>query len=190
VLFSADDPAHDRGLAFAPAAYIDLTLMQVEPPYSGARSRFERVLLQRTTAQAVRDGELRLGAWLLTDELSKRCAHHATPRGRSRGISGLAADYHRRWRSGKTLAFFLSARTDSLLPEPAFASADRSQNLKENFTRGLARGYCCWHDPARPHRTNPVRAERPSGSRLRLRLSSEHRSSLRLASRNCAAPAW
>ena len=47
VLFSADDLLMIEGSPSLRRRYIDLTLMQVDQQYSSARSRFDRVLLQR-----------------------------------------------------------------------------------------------------------------------------------------------
>jgi len=73
VLFSADDLQMVDGPPSLRRRYIDMTLMQVDQQYSAARSRFERVLLQRNhLLKRIRDGEAQaeeLRFW--DDELSK-----------------------------------------------------------------------------------------------------------------------
>jgi len=156
VLFSADDLLMIEGSPSLRRRYIDLTLMQVDQPYSAARSRFERVLLQRNhLLKRVRDGEAQaeeLGFW--TDELSKDGALIMQRRAAALAeISGLAADYHRALAEAENLGVSYQPRTDSPLPEPAFASADEiAECLKENFTRGLTRDIAAGMTLQGPHR--------------------------------------
>jgi len=98
VLFSADDLLMIEGSPLLRRRYIDLTLMQVDQQYSAARSRYERVLVQRNhLLKRVREGEAQaeeLGFW--TQELSKDGALIVQRRGTALAdIGGLAADYHR-----------------------------------------------------------------------------------------------
>src|SRR5438034_2933537 len=127
VLFSADDLLMIEGSPSLRRRHIDLTLMQVDQQYSAARSRYERALVQRNhLLKRAREGEAQaeeLGFW--TDELSKDGALIMQRRAAALAeISGLAADYHRALAEAENLGVSYQPRTDSPLPEPAFASAD------------------------------------------------------------------
>src|SRR5439155_1635080 len=93
-----------------------------------------------------------LGFW--TDELSKDGALIMQRRAAALAeISGLAADYHRELAEAENLGVSYQPRTDSPLPEPAFASADEiAECLKENFTRGLTRDIAAGITLQGPHR--------------------------------------
>ena len=127
VLFSADDLLMIEGSPSLRRRYIDLTLMQVDQQYSSARSRYERVLVQRNhLLKRVREGEAQaeeLGFW--TDELTKDGALIVQRRAAALAeIGGLAADYQRALAEGENLGVCYQSRIDSPPSDPALASED------------------------------------------------------------------
>jgi DNA replication and repair protein RecF len=57
VLFTAEDLAMITGPPSLRRRYLDMTLVQVDPSYAGARSRFERILTQRNSLlKRIREG--------------------------------------------------------------------------------------------------------------------------------------
>ena len=156
VLFSADDLLMIEGSPSLRRRYIDLTLMQVDQQYSSARSRFDRVLLQRNRLlKRVREGEAQaeeLGFW--SNELSKDGALIVQRRAAGLAeIGGLAADYHRALAEAEDLGVCYQPRIDSLLPDPAFASLDEiAECLATNLTRGLSRDIAAGMTLQGPHR--------------------------------------
>jgi len=156
VLFSADDLLMIEGSPSLRRRYIDLTLMQVDQQYSSARSRFDRVLLQRNhLLKRVREGEAQaeeLGFW--TGELSKDGALIMQRRASALAeIGGLAADYHRALAEAENLGVCYQPRIDSLLPGQAFASVDEiAECLATNLSRGLSRDIAAGMTLQGPHR--------------------------------------
>jgi len=156
VLFSADDLLMIEGSPLLRRRYIDLTLMQVDQQYSAARSRYERVLVQRNhLLKRVREGEAQaeeLGFW--TQELSKDGALIVQRRGTALAdIGGLAADYHRALAENENLGVCYQPRLDSPLSGPADASVDDiAECLATNLTRGLSRDIAAGMTLQGPHR--------------------------------------
>jgi DNA replication and repair protein RecF len=156
VLFSADDLLMIEGSPSLRRRYIDLTLMQVDEQYSAARSRYERVLVQRNhLLKRVRDGEAQaeeLGFW--TEELSKDGALIMQRRAAALAeISDSAADYHRALAEAEGLGVCYQPRIDSVLPGAAQGSSDEiAECLAENFTRGLSRDIAAGMTLQGPHR--------------------------------------
>ena len=156
VLFSADDLLMIEGSPSLRRRYIDLTLMQVDQQYSSARSRYERVLVQRNhLLKRVREGESQaeeLGFW--TDELRKDGALIVQRRAAALAeIGGLAAGYHHALAEAENLGVCYQPRIDSPLSDPALASEDDiAECLGENFTSGLSRDIAAGMTLQGPHR--------------------------------------
>jgi DNA replication and repair protein RecF len=156
VLFSADDLLMIEGSPSLRRRYIDLTLMQVDQQYSAARTRYERVLVQRNhLLKRVREGEARaeeLGFW--TDELSKDGALIVQRRAAALGeIGGLAADYHRALADAEDLRVCYEPRVDSMLPDVTVASVEEvSRRLAASFTDGVRRDIAAGMTLQGPHR--------------------------------------
>ena len=69
VLFTAEDLELITGSPSDRRRFLDIALAQVEPPYSAARSRFERVLLQRNhLLKRIREGEAKADELAFWDE--------------------------------------------------------------------------------------------------------------------------
>ena len=156
VLFSADDLLMIEGSPSLRRRYIDLTLMQVDQQYSSARSRYERVLVQRNhLLKRVREGEAQaeeLGFW--TDELTKDGALIVQRRAAALAeIGGLAADYQRALAEGENLGVCYQPRIDSPPSDPALASEDEmAECLAANLTSGLSRDIAAGMTLQGPHR--------------------------------------
>ena len=156
VLFSADDLLMIEGSPSLRRRYIDLTLMQVDPLYSSARSRYERVLVQRNhLLKRVREGEAQaeeLGFW--TDALCKDGAIIVERRAAALAeIGSLAAEHHGSLAEDERLAISYQPRVDSPVAEPGVAPAEQiAESLAENFTRGLSRDIAAGMTLQGPHR--------------------------------------
>ncbi|TMB67202.1 MAG: DNA replication/repair protein RecF [Chloroflexi bacterium] len=156
VLFSADDLMMIEGSPSLRRRYIDLTLMQVDQQYSAARSRYERILVQRNhLLRRVREGEAQaeeLGFW--TEELSKDGGLIAQRRAAAlREIGSFAADYHRALAQAENLGVRYEPKIDASPADPAGASAEEMADcLADNFTRGLSRDIAAGMTLQGPHR--------------------------------------
>ncbi|HUF53367.1 MAG TPA: DNA replication and repair protein RecF [Dehalococcoidia bacterium] len=117
VLFTADDLDLISGTPSGRRRYIDVTLAQVEPAYSSARSKFERVLTQRNhLLKRIREGVAirdELPYW--DGELTKHGAllFHRRARALS-SIGAMAAEAHARLAPGERLTIEYRPRLDPL----------------------------------------------------------------------------
>lgn len=148
VLFSADDLQMIDGSPSLRRRYIDLTLMQVDPQYAAARSRFERVLLQRNhLLKRIREGEAKaeeLAFW--DDELSKDGGLIVQRRAAALAeIDALAGEVHRSLAERESLSVSYQPKIDPLPAELAQATADVAAGhlaaaLKQELGRDIAAG--------------------------------------------------
>jgi DNA replication and repair protein RecF len=156
VLFSADDLLMIEGSPSLRRRYIDMTLMQIDPQYSSARSRFERVLVQRNhLLKRVREGEAQaeeLGFW--TDALCKDGAIIVERRAAALAeIGGMAAEYHHSLAEEERLTVSYQPKVDAPPSQLAHAStAQIAEDLAENLTRGLSRDIAAGMTLQGPHR--------------------------------------
>jgi DNA replication and repair protein RecF len=156
VLFSADDLQMIDGAPSLRRRYIDLTLMQVDQGYAGARSRFERVLLQRNhLLKRVREGESQAEELTFWDDELTRDGGLIMHR-RSEAlveIGALAAEYHRSLAPEEALAVRYQPRIDSAPPQLDSSSAgDFANVLAAAFKNGLNRDIAAGMTLQGPHR--------------------------------------
>ena len=156
VLFGADDLQMIDGAPSLRRRYIDLTLMQVDQEYAKARSRFERVLIQRNhLLKRVREGESQaeeLTFW--DDELTRDGGLLVQRRSEAlMEIGVLAAEYHRSLAPGEALVVQYQPRIDSAPTELASISAgDVANVLAAAFRHGLNRDIAAGMTLQGPHR--------------------------------------
>ncbi len=139
VLFSADDLEMITGSPSARRRYMDVTLMQMEPQYAAARSRFERVLAQRNhLLKRIREGAARPDELPFWDEqLVKDGALIFQRRAVAMAEIGvLAAEEHRSLASHEDLSAQYAPRLDA---EGDLAAAS-PEELAEAYARSLSRG--------------------------------------------------
>lgn len=115
VLFAADDLEMITGSPSLRRRYVDITLSQVDPRYTAARQRFERVLLQRNhLLKRIREGAAKpdeLPFW--DDELSKDGGILLERRAACLAdIAALAADAHASLAVGESLSVQYQPRLD------------------------------------------------------------------------------
>jgi DNA replication and repair protein RecF len=156
VLFSADDLQMIDGGPSLRRRYIDLTLMQVDQEYSRARSRFERVLVQRNhLLKRVREGESQAEELTFWDDELTRDGGLIVQR-RSEAlveIGALAADYHRSLAPGEALAVRYQPRIESAPPKlQSGSAADFASVLAAAFRNGLNRDIAAGMTLQGPHR--------------------------------------
>ncbi len=140
VLFSADDLQMVEGSPSLRRRYIDMMLMQVDQQYSAARSRFERVLMQRNhLLKRIRDGEAQaeeLRFW--DDELSKDGGLIVQRRATALAeIAVMAAEFHSLLAAHERLEIRYQPRIDS---PRADLAATPAEEVAECFTAALRRG--------------------------------------------------
>ena len=156
VFFSADDLQMVDGPPSLRRRYIDLTLIQIDQQYAAARSRFERVLLQRNhLLKRIRDGEAHpeeLAFW--NDELTKDGGLITQRRANALSeIGALAAQYHRSLAPAESLSINYQPRIDAELPDLALAgSEDVAACLGAAFQNGLSRDIAAGMTLQGPHR--------------------------------------
>lgn len=156
VLFSADDLQMIDGGPSLRRRYIDLTLMQVDQEYAVARSRFERVLVQRNhLLKRVREGESQaeeLVFW--DDELSRDGGLIVQRRAEALSeIRALAAEFQRSLAPGEALAIDYQPRIDAAPTDLASSSpADVAACLAAAFRHGLNRDIAAGMTLQGPHR--------------------------------------
>jgi DNA replication and repair protein RecF len=156
VLFSADDLQMIDGAPSLRRRYIDLTLMQVDQEYARARSRFERVLVQRNhLLKRVREGESQAEELTFWDDELTRDGGLIVQR-RSEAlveIGALAAEYHRSLAPEESLVIRYQPRIDSAPPQLDSSSAgDFANVLAAAFRNGLNRDIAAGMTLQGPHR--------------------------------------
>lgn len=145
VLFTAEDLEMVVGPPSLRRRYLDMTLAQVDPAYSSARARFERVLTQRNSLlKRIREGLAGVGELSFWDEeLAKDGAVIFHRRLEAASVlSALASDFHSRLAPGEELSISYRPRID--LPEVDMdetAIRDRYQRvLAAHVSRDVAAG--------------------------------------------------
>ncbi|MDO8617150.1 MAG: DNA replication/repair protein RecF [Dehalococcoidia bacterium] len=140
VLFSADDMEMITGSPALRRRYLDMTLMQVDPPYAAARGRYEKVLVQRNhLLKRLREGEARPDELAFWDgELSRDGALIFQRRAAALAeISALAAEAHASLAPGEVLAIEYAPRLEDGGAELAGVGVGE---LADIFARALERG--------------------------------------------------
>jgi DNA replication and repair protein RecF len=127
VLFTAEDLDLISGSRSGRRHFLDIALAQVEPAYSAARSRFERVLLQRNhLLKQIREGEAKadeLAFW--DEELTKDGAFILQRRAAAlEQLSAIAADVHASLAAGDILGIHYQPRLDGERLDLAAASVE------------------------------------------------------------------
>ncbi len=156
VLFSADDLEMIGGAPSLRRRNLDITLMQVDQSYSAARSRYERVLLQRNhLLKRVRDGEARpdeLDFW--DDELCKDGGVILQRRATALAeLGALAGDYHALLAPGESLEVRYQPRIDHLTLDFASATPEDAEGaLAAALRRGVNRDIAAGMTLQGPHR--------------------------------------
>ena len=156
VLFSADDLQMIDGPPALRRRYIDLTLMQVDPQYAAARSRYERVHLQRNhLLKRIRDGEAsgeELTFW--DDELARDGGLIIQRRAAALAeINALAAGYHRSLAPEEGLAVRYEPRLEPPPPDLGSASVeDVAGRLAAALGSGVQRDIAAGMTLQGPHR--------------------------------------
>jgi DNA replication and repair protein RecF len=156
VLFSADDLHLIDGTPSLRRRYVDLTLVQVDQEYAKARSRYERVLIQRNhLLKRVREGESQaeeLAFW--DEELSRDGGLIMQRRAEALAeIGALAAAHQRSLAPGEALAIEYHPRVDSPPPDLAASSqGDVAACLAAAFKQGLSRDIAAGMTLQGPHR--------------------------------------
>lgn len=115
VLFTADDLELITGSPSGRRRFLDIALAQIEPAYSGARSRFERVLLQRNhLLKRIREGDAKadeLAFW--DEELVKDGAFILQRRAAALDeLASIASDIHSHLSHGDILGVHYQPRLD------------------------------------------------------------------------------
>jgi DNA replication and repair protein RecF len=156
VFFSADDLQMIDGPPSLRRRYIDLTLIQIDQQYAAARSRFERVLLQRNhLLKRIRDGEAHpeeLAFW--DDELTKDGGLITQRRANAFSeIGALAAEYHSSLAPAESLSVRYQPRIDGALPGLASAGSEEvAACLAVALQNGLKRDIAAGMTLQGPHR--------------------------------------
>jgi DNA replication and repair protein RecF len=155
VLFSADDLQMIDGSPTLRRRYIDLTLMQVDQDYAHARSRYERVLVQRNhLLKRVREGESQAEELIFwDDELSRDggLLMHRRAQALSE-IAALGADYHRTLAPDEALAVQYQPRLDQGLAASGITVEEAAAALANAFRAGLSRDIAAGMTLQGPHR--------------------------------------
>jgi DNA replication and repair protein RecF len=156
VLFSADDLQLIDGAPSLRRRYIDLTLVQVDQEYATARSRYERVLVQRNhLLKRVREGESQaeeLAFW--DDELSGDGGLIMQRRAEALAeVGALAAAHQRSLAPREALAIQYQPRVDSPPADlPSGSPLDAAACLANAFRRSLSRDIAAGMTLQGPHR--------------------------------------
>ncbi|HEY5640975.1 MAG TPA: DNA replication and repair protein RecF [Dehalococcoidia bacterium] len=148
VLFTADDLHLIDGSPSVRRRYLDMTLAQVDPAYSKARSRFERVLTQRNhLLKRIREGAAgrdELAYW--DEEIAVNGGVLISGRGRALDVmSRLAQAAHARLAPGEHLATHYRPRLEPLTIDPAEAEEEAIADayriaLSGSLSRDVAAG--------------------------------------------------
>jgi DNA replication and repair protein RecF len=156
VLFSADDLHLIDGTPSLRRRYVDLTLVQVDQEYAKARSRYERVLVQRNhLLKRVREGEAQaeeLAFW--DDELGRDGGLIMQRRAEALAeIGTLAAGHQRSLAPGEALGIKYQPRVDSAPSDLASSSQEAvAASLAASFRQGVSRDIAAGMTLQGPHR--------------------------------------
>lgn len=127
VLFTAEDLELITGPPSDRRRFLDITLAQVDPAYSAARSRFERVLLQRNhLLKSIRDGEAKPDELVFWDGEIARDGGFILQR-RAAALNELAvgaSDTHAHLAPGDALGIHYQPRLDGEQLDLAAATVD------------------------------------------------------------------
>ena len=156
VFFSADDLHLIDGTPSLRRRYIDLTLVQVDQEYAKARSRYERVLVQRNhLLKRIREGESQAEELAFWDgEMSRDGGLIMQRRAEALAEIGvLAAELQRSLAPAETLAIQYQPRLDFSSPDLASGSdEDVAARLAAAFRNGLNRDIAAGMTLQGPHR--------------------------------------
>ena len=156
VLFSADDLQLIDGAPSLRRRYIDLTLIQVDQEYARARSRYERVLVQRNhLLKRIREGESQAEELAFWDgELSRDGGLVIQRRAEALAeIGALAAGHQRSLAPAEALAIQYRPRLDSSPSDLASSSdEDVAAGLATAFRNSLNRDIAAGMTLQGPHR--------------------------------------
>lgn len=139
VLFTADDLEMLAGSPSLRRRYLDLTLMQLDSQYAGARQRFEKVLTQRNhLLKRIREGDARPDELAFWDcELCKEGALLFQRRASAVGeIAAIAAESHASLAPSETLGLRYQPRLDA----PQDLDGVELEELREVYARSLSEG--------------------------------------------------
>jgi DNA replication and repair protein RecF len=156
VLFTADDLELTTGSPSGRRRFLDIALAQIEPAYSAARSRFERVLLQRNhLLKRIREGEAKadeLAFW--DEELVKDGAFILQRRASAlEELSAIASDIHSHLSHGDILGVHYQPRLDGEPLDLAVATAaDAASAYASALRRSLGRDIPAGMTLQGPHR--------------------------------------
>lgn len=137
VLFTAEDLDMISGSPSLRRRYLDLTLSQIDPQYSQARSHFERVLTQRNSLlKRIREGIASTGELEFWDEQLSRdgAVMFHVRAGAVHRIAELARDAHAELAPGEALAIEYQPKLDRA-GDLAGSSEDE---VRERYLRALA----------------------------------------------------
>jgi DNA replication and repair protein RecF len=151
VLFSADDLLMIEGSPSLRRRYLDLTLMQIDRLYAGARSRYERLITQRNSLlKRIREGEAHaeeLTFW--DDELAKDGGLLMQRRAAMLDEVGeLAQAQHRSLAADETLDVAYEPR----LEQAAVSTEEFTTRLSDALRQGLSRDIAAGMTLQGPHR--------------------------------------
>ncbi len=154
VLFSAEDLAMITGPPSLRRRYLDMTLMQVDPAYAAARSRFERVLTQRNhLLKRIREGvagrdELQFWDDGLASDGGLLIQRRATALA---VIADEAARAHSHLAPGETLSMRYKPGTGND-PDERLSTADAELGYAVALSTGVARDIAAGMTLTGPHR--------------------------------------
>lgn len=140
VLFMAEDMEMISGPPASRRRYMDMTLTQVDPHYGRARSRFEKVLVQRNhLLKRIREGLADADEAAFWDaELSKAGAYIFRVRAQSLdAIARLAAEAHEELAAGEELRLRYEPRIEGVGTDAASAPVEE---VASAYARALAGG--------------------------------------------------
>jgi len=129
VLFTAEDMELITGPPSDRRRFLDITLAQVEPAYSAARSRFERVLTQRNhLLKRIRDGEANPDELAFWDEEISRDGGFLLQRRAAalEEMASLASEMHAHLAPGDILGIHYQPRLEGERLDLASASVDEA----------------------------------------------------------------
>jgi DNA replication and repair protein RecF len=156
VLFTAEDLELITGSPSDRRRFLDIALAQVEPPYSAARSRFERVLLQRNhLLKRIREGEAKadeLAFW--DEELCRDGAFIFQRRAAAlEELASMAASVHAHLAPGDILGLHYQPRLEGERLDLAAASVEEAAEVYASaLRRSLGRDVPAGMTLQGPHR--------------------------------------
>jgi len=156
VLFTADDLHLIDGSPSTRRRYLDMTLAQVDPAYSKARSLFERILSQRNhLLKRIREGAAgrdELPYW--DEEIARNGAILFSGRARAVAVmSRLAQETHARLAPGEHLSTHYRPRLEPLAVDPAEAAEEEiAEAYRSALSASLGRDVPAGMTLQGPHR--------------------------------------